>query len=69
MAVNSPVVAAAAYGGMAVIAGRAIVMTLHARWRRPEDSREFWEKIGVQALVKAFAREFCRSFGLNHATK
>ncbi len=33
------------------MAGIGMVMTLYARWRRTENSGEFWKKIGVQALV------------------
>jgi di/tricarboxylate transporter len=33
------------------MAGIGMVMTLYARWRRTENSREFWKKIGTQALI------------------
>jgi len=49
--IHSPVVATVVFGGPAVMAGIAMVTTLYARWRRTENSREFWKKIGVQVLV------------------
>jgi hypothetical protein len=49
--IHSPLLATVVYGGPAVLAGCAMVTTVYARLRRPNNLPDFWRKISIQSLI------------------